>query len=278
MEITKKIINLLKKKWVVFLFTFVFIASAIALKETYAWFMSSDNHTNSFVGTELVAEIDEVFTPNKEWQPSSTTTKEIRIKNIGSTTTFVRISFYEFLASFQIDLTDQIGNGNLKTVTAAIMPNLDEANTDTWEIAAKNHGTYTSAGKNYITDEVLVSDPLNKVGMYEYNSAEREKTALKYLNLNFSKAFEATVPSVTEKKWLYEKGYFYYLSPLQSGELSEPLLDSVTLSDKLPNKYKGALYKLKVYMDAHDTTQSLIDEWQLEKNGEVYPLLVGQLK
>lgn len=274
----KKINYLLKNKWFVTLFTLGFIVSVTALSETYAWFESSDNRKNSFEGTKLVAEIDEIFTPNKEWQPGSTTTKEVRIKNVGPATAFVRVSLYEFLASFQIDVTDQTGNGNLKTVATAIQPSLDEANTDTWEIAAKNHGTYTSIGENYVTDSALISDPLNKTGMYEYNSSEREKSALKYLDLNFSKTFEATIPNETGKKWVYENGYFYYLSPLKSGELSEPLLDSVTLSDTLSNQYKGALYKLKVYMDAHDLTQPLINEWQLDQKGKVYPLLVDQLK
>lgn len=274
----KKIARLLKNKWLVSLFTLGFIVGITALKETYAWFGSSDDRKNSFVGTQLAVEIDEVFTPNKEWQPGEKTTKEVRIKNIGSSTAFVRVSLYEFLASFQVDITDQTGNGNLKTVAAAILPALDETNTDTWEAAAKNHGTYTNSGKNYVADAALISDPLNKIGMYEYANPAREKTALKYLDLNFAKAFTTTAPSTLGKNWVYEDHYFYYLSPLKSGELSEPLIDSVTLSDMLPNQYKGALYKLKVYMDAHDLTQSLVSEWQLNQNGKVYPLIAGQLK
>lgn len=260
------------------LLTTTFIVGITAFSGTYAWFNSSDNRVNTFKGTKLTAEIDEVFTPNRNWQPGSTTTKEIRIKNSGQATSFVRVSLYEFLATLQVDNTDQTGNGNLKTVSAPTQPVLDEQDTDTWVKAAENHGTYANTGNYYVADTAIVSDPINKTGMYEYNSLERVKTILNYITLNFADTFKETPPNELGKNWVYENGYFYYLKPLQSGELSEPLLKSVMLSNGLPNNYKGMLYKLKVYMDAHDLTQPLIDEWQLDKNGKVYSLLAEQLK
>lgn len=245
---------------------------------TYAWFTSTDEVTNAFEGTQLVAELDEVFQPNLDWTPGETTTKEIRVRNTGETPAFVRISIYEFFLSLQVDVTDQTGNGNLKTVDTIIKPEVDENNTDTWETAAQNHGTYTKNGKNYIANTAIVSNPTKNTGMYEYNSAERQNSVLNYVTLNFSTAFQRTTATDAAKKWVYENGYFYYLLPLEPGEESEPLLDSVTLSDEFPNSYKGSLYKLKVYMDAHDQTKPLLDEWHVDKTGSLYSVLEQQLK
>lgn len=250
----------------------------LSIGGVYAWFTASDTHTNSFKGTQLIAEIDEVFMPNNNWQPGETTTKEVRIKNTGESSAFVRVSLYEFFLNLQIDVTDQTGNGNLKTSEKIIKPTVDEENIDTWKPAAEGHGTYTKGKTNYIADRALVSDPKGKIGMYEYNSPEREKSVLRYLTLNFSESLKETSPSKPSKKWVYENGYFYYLIPLQPGEESEPLLKSIALSDSIPNKYKGSLYKLKVYMDAHDQTLPLVDSWKLDKNGAVYPLIHNQLK
>lgn len=254
----------------------VFFLVLCTIGVTFAWFTSSDKRTNAFKGTQLVAEIDEVFTPPTKWKPGETTIKEIRVKNSGQVSAFVRVSLYEFLASFEVETSDQ--TGNLKTVPSPINPTLDEQETKTWEAAAKAHGTYTKESKHYVTKDVLMSDPETQTGMYEYKGTEREKTALKYITLNFSDALKETVPTTTSKSWVYEKGYFYYLSPLQPGEESKPLLTSESLSSTIPNQYKGSLYKLKVYMDAHDQTKPLLDEWQLENGSKVYHNLEQQLK
>lgn len=250
----------------------------VGLGITYAWFTASDKVANAFEGTQLVAEIDEVFIPNEQFKPGEKTTKEIRVHNTGETPAFVRLSLYEFFLSLQIDVTDQIGNANLKTVKQEVEPTVDQKNTDTWAPAATAHGTLEQKRINYVADKAIISDPKKKIGMYEYASSARKQTPLKFLTLNFSSAFKSKAPSVVAKNWIYENGYFYYLVPLQPGAESEPLMDSVSLSDATPNKYKGALYTLKVYMDAHDQTKPLADDWNLEKAGAVYSLLNPQLK
>ncbi|MTD38339.1 hypothetical protein GIX45_06835 [Erwinia sp. CPCC 100877] len=239
---------------------------------TYAWFISADSEKNKFEGTSLVAEITEVFTPNYEWQPGEETTKIVSVTNTGETPAIVRLSLYEFFLSFQIDVTDQTGNGNLKESEKAITPSVDANNTDTWAPAATAAGTFTHNGHNYIAAEAIISGESDR---YEYNNVARDTTApLKYLTLNFSSNFKTSIPPAgSQKYWIYENGYFYYSDILQPGEESAPLLDSLTLSKHLPNKYKGSLYKLKIFMDAHDATPVLTDAWGVKSGGDVFQML-----
>ncbi|MGC6770347.1 BsaA family SipW-dependent biofilm matrix protein [Enterococcus sp. LJL51] len=239
---------------------------------TYAWFVSADSEKNTFEGASLVAEITEVFTPNYEWQPGEDTTKIVSVTNTGETPAIVRLSLYEFFLSFQIDVTDQTGDGNLKESGVTVMPSVDADNTDTWAPAVAAAGTFTQDGHNYIAAEAIISGESDR---YEYDNVVRDTTApLKYLTLNFSSNFKTAIPPAgAQKYWIYENGYFYYSEILQPGEESSPLLDSLTLSKNLPNKYKGSLYKLKIFMDAHDATPAITGAWGVNSGGDVYQML-----
>lgn len=254
------------------------IISLSAFVGTFAWFTSSDYRANAFEGTHLVAEIDETFTSKTKWEPGEETTKEVRVRNTGDSPAIVRVSLYEFLLTFQIDYTDQTGNANLKTVTQSLSPEVDSTNTDTWEPSATAKGTYKSGSIYYVANQAWVSDPKNQTGMYEYEGAAQQEAPFKYIALNFTEQLNTTVdPNASTDYWLYDSGYFYYSRILQPGEITEDLLKSVTLSDTIPNQYKGALYKLKVYMDAHDVTSPVLSAWNLSKGSPAYTLIENQL-
>lgn len=263
----------------IFLFFVVFGVSLVTLIGTFSWFTSSDKNVNAFEGTYLVAQIEETFMPKKDWNPGEQVTKEVRIVNTGDTPAIIRVSLYEFLLNFQLDMTDQTGNGNLKKVQQAVSPYVDDKNTDTWAKAAQAQGTYNQGTSYYVANNAWVSDPDKKTGMYEYNGKRNDSEPYKYIKLNFTDQIKINVDSdKKEDYWLYENGYFYYSRPLQPGESSIDLLKSVTLSQSIPNSYKGALYKLKVYMDAHDTTAPVLDTWSLTKESPAYTLVESQLQ
>lgn len=267
-------IDLLKKKNKRVLLALSFFGF-ILLGSTYAWFTSADSITNSFQGTQLAAEIDEVFEPPKAWEPNQQVTKDVRVKNTGKAPALVRVSLYEFFLSFQVDVAG--GTGNLKTVPNPVQPAVDEQDTSTWQ-AATAGGTFTRESKHYPAKTAIIPDPLTGSGKYMYGSSTRPNTALASITLNFSTAFRPTPPATgSTKYWLYEDGYFYYSEVLQPGEASEPLLNSLRLAAAVPNQYKGALYKLKIYMDAHDTTATVSNEWQVTPGGAVAKMLEGKV-
>lgn len=273
----KKIRTFLSSKKTVLLLVAVGVSLSTFIG-TFAWFTSSDKQVNAFEGTHLVAQIDETFTPKIEWAPGEQATKEVRIENTGETPAIVRVSLYEFLLNFQIDTTDQTGNGNLKTVKQAVTPSVDGKDTDTWTAAAQAHGTYQQGDQYYVANQAWVSDPNNQTGMYEYGGTQQQTVPYKFITLNFTEQLKTTVDSsATTDYWLYDAGYFYYSRPLQPGERSTDLLKSVTLAETIPNAYKGALYKIKVYMDAHDVTEPILSAWNLNKESPAYTLIESQL-
>lgn len=245
---------------------------------TFAWFTSEDSVTNKFQGGKLIAEIDETFIPNEKWEPGENTEKEVRIKNTGEVPTFVRVSLYEFILNFEVDVTDQTGNGNLKTVEQSKAPEVDATDTDTWQAASDRKGTFKQNNNYYVANQAWLSNPKSGTDMFKFGGI-RDTAPHKYISLNFPNNLKTYVDNTaTSDYWLYSNGYFYYSRPLKPGEKSDELLKSLTLSDAIPNKYKGSLYKLKIYMDAHDVTEPVLGGWQLDKNDPAYTLLKNQIK
>lgn len=254
---------------------FVTILSFSFFLGTFAWFTSSDSITNSFSGSaSLVAEIDEVYAPNTQWKPGESTKKEVRVENTGDVDAFVRVSLYEFLLLFKVDSKDKSGNGNLKTVDTIVTPVVDAVNTSTWDEAAKNSGTYSWFDKNYVADTAIVPDIKEPTQAYQYQDVAREDTLLSEITLFLGQVVtEVPANSNGRDYWLYEDGYFYYSRPLKPKEKSDLLLTHAVLNEEAPNKYKGSLYKVKVFMDAHDLTVPVFESWNISKTSQAYKLL-----
>lgn len=270
-------LDIIRNKLLVFLLTIIFISTLLGL--TMAWFTASDTQANSFEGTSLIAEIDETFSSKEGWYPGEKVIKEIRVENVGSTPAIVRLSLYEFLVSFKIDVIDQTGNANLQVADKAVQPILDPKDTNSWEAASRNNGTYLKNSIYYVADKTWLSDPVNKIGMVKYNDINRNNTPYQYLTLNFSDKLKTQFDNnIQENYWLYDDGYFYYSKILDPGEKTINLLNSITLSGVMPNKYKGSLYKMKVFMDAHDKTEPIIDSWGLKEEGPANDLIKNLLK
>ncbi len=252
--------------------------SVFSLIGTFAWFTSADTQVNKFQAGKLVAEIEETFIPNNKWQPNEKTTKEVRVANTGDIPALVRVSFYEFIMNFEVDLVDKTGNANLKTVKSAQRPEVKRNNTDTWKEAADKKGSFEYEGKFYLANQAWIPNTTNGKEMYQFGS-NRSSAPHKYISLNFSNDLKTSNPTnQSTDYWLYSNGYFYFSRPLKPKEASSDLLKSVTLSSTIPNKYKGSLYKLKIYMDAHDTTEPIIGEWDLKPGDPAYDLINSQLK
>lgn len=258
--------------------TFLF-SGLMVLGSTYAWFVSEDSEVNHFVGARLSAKIIEEFEPELEWQPGLTTKKVIQVKNTGTIPAFIRMSLYEYLLLFEIDILDQSGNGNLAKATQEIQPKVDEKKTETWEAAANAGGTYFYGGQQLIAKKAIVPNVLTGSEMYKFNDTNREKTDLRWFRLAFPDNIYTVAPTKeTKEYWLYKEGYFYYSELLQPNELSTPVLKSVQLAPDAPNKLKGALYQLNPMMDAHDGTKELLSSWNIGNVGDLYDMYYGHLR
>lgn len=267
----------LRFKCIVASITFLF-SGLMVLGSTYAWFVSEDTVVNEFVGSRLSVKIVEDFQANEVWQPGLATKKIIQVKNTGNVSAFVRMSFYEYLLTFKIDLLDQTGNGNLAVMAQEKKPIVEFDKTATWVPAVSAGGTYLRNGKYYIAEKAIVPTTTSGNEMYKFKDSAREQTALKWFNLNFPmNVYDSAPPVGTTDYWLYSDGYFYYSELLNPGEVSQPILSSVRLNKSAPNKMKGALYQLNPMMDAHDSTNSLVTSWNISMSSDVYRMLQNKL-
>lgn len=258
--------------------TIIAFCSLIVISFTFSWFTSGDSIANSFNGTSLHDEIVEVFTPETSWSPNQTVKKEVRVKNTGEEDSLVRLSLFEFLLTFKVDVTDGTGNGNLVISDVTQDKKVDLTDVNTWQSAVDTGGTFTWEGKHYVSDKAYISNPAEISEAYKYADGTRDTTAYSYILLNFENVVTTIPTSETGDYWLYEGGYFYYSRPLKQGENSALLLKNVSLSKTAPNRYKGALYQLQVYMDAHDQTEPVFDNWKVDKNSQAYTLLKRFIK
>lgn len=257
--------------------TFLF-SGLMVLGSTYAWFVSEDAKMNQFIGSLLSAEIVEEFEPNEIWQPGVSVKKVIQVKNTGEEPAFVRLSFYEYLLMFQIDVTDQTGNGNLVVSSQEKIPTVDFDKTSTWAAAASASGTYTRDHIHYVAKQAIVPNTTTGTEMYKYKDSLREQSDFKWFNLVFPEnVYDSAPPVGTKEYWLYSDGYFYYSELLNPSEISKPVLSKVNLKESAPNKMKGVLYQLNPVMDAHDSTNLLLSAWNISKSDDVYKMLSGKI-
>lgn len=184
-------------------------------------------------------------------------------------------------------------------------PTVDVKDVKTWEAAAsgENYGTYKrpdgpgyytaisyhssdsytpkkgatpeNSGEGHTMNDYIPANDPTPTGNVEYpRDYFQPGQPLNMIQLNFNTPKIRTTKSTdsTEKYWLYENGYFYYSQIVPPGETTEALLNSLTLSDRTPNIYKTSLYKLHVYMDAHDTTQPVFNAWNIS-TGEAHDMI-----
>lgn len=256
-----------KPLWAVFS---LFISLLLIVGSTYSWITYSEERINKVKPNQrqLSTVIQEKFEPNLIWAPGVTTTKELSVKNNGQTPAIVRLSLFEVFASFEVDIADGSGNGNLKKYTATTGTDFDKKYLETWNVG----NTYKIADQKYwkVANSV-VNNPDDPKSAYQYNGSRN--TLLSYITLNFNKTnIQTQIPPVgTKKFWLYEEGYFYYSEILEPGQETVKLLNSVSLAEKAPNRYKGSVYQLIPVMDGHDRSKSLLKDWNLSA-GPVYTM------
>ncbi|WP_430607288.1 hypothetical protein IGJ55_000643 [Enterococcus sp. AZ170] len=249
----------------------VFLSLLLVVGSTYSWITYSDEKINpSMTNTKkLSATIDEVFTPNLQWIPGTTTEMKLSVKNNGQIPAIVRISLYEFLGQFEQDMTDGTGNGSLKTVSKSSGSDIKMEDVATW---TKGSTYKLASGKYYIASEIYKADKNNSNTAYVYNG-NRLTEGLNYLTIQFNSTviYDVNNKPATGVRhyWYYSEGYFYYSEVLQPNEQTKQLIQSVTVDKMLPNKYKSSLYQLIPVMDAHDITKSLLADWELTSNSYV---------
>lgn len=264
----------------------IVLALVIFIYATYAWNTAADEKSNKFEGTRLSATITEVFVPNLQWVPGTQTEKVIRVENNGEAAAFVRVSLSEYLAAFQVsvrdnhDGADKDGNGNLQITKDKGDFEITFKNFTDWqdEINEDGKSTYqisNDPAKYYIGSNSWAS----KNFVYPDGSDDRNKTPLEYLSIQFTnrvkdKVTDAKdVPNGQKNNWFYHDGYFYFTSVLYPGEMTTPLTNGVTVSEELPNAYKGALYVMDVQMDAVDIIEGSLSDWDIKKGDPVYDVL-----
>ncbi|GGC93663.1 BsaA family SipW-dependent biofilm matrix protein [Enterococcus wangshanyuanii] len=257
-----KIIHAHKLLWGLFS---VVLSLLLIVGSTYSWITYSDDkiNRNKPNSKQFSVVIDELFTPNLQWIPGTVTEKRLLIKNDGQLPAFVRVSLYEFLAHFELDMTDGTGNGGLKISTLSSGADISMEDADTWE---KGHTYKLKPSQYYTASEVYKGDKSKPNTAYVYKG-KRPAEGLRYLTINFNDPdiFDKDNQPDKEKKyyWYYSEGYFYYSEILKPNEKTKELIQAVSLDKNLPNKYKGSFYQLIPIMDSHDSTKSLLEDWKL---------------
>lgn len=242
----------------------ILLSLVIVIGSTYAWQTDSDeklNRTGEKSG-QLEVQLEEEYQPNLAWQPGNTTKKEVAAKNYGKYSAFVRISLFEFLTYFETDVHSATGDGSLSYVSSSAGTDINVQDPRTWAVG----NTYKlDTGKYATVKEVYKSDLTVVATATEYQGSTAPHEALNYRTINYHSGtiYSGTLPAGASDYWYYDQGYFYYSERLELGEVTQPLIDSVSLSDKTPNQYKAALYQLVPKLEAHDASKSLISDWEL---------------
>lgn len=256
-----------RSKGLILLFS-VLLSLLLIVVSTYAWQTYSDeklNRVKEETGSFDVV-INEVFQTNLNFQPGKKHTKEVTAKNLGESPVVLRISFYEFFLAFAHDYSDGEGkgNGNLIRVDTAGNDEVVLRDVTTWQ----NDHTYAIDGGHYLVGEKAYQSTLGDITTAFNYGGTANHEAFSYINLGFNDTrIFTTVPSSSSGEthyWLYYNNYFYYSEVLNSSEETPQLLQNVTLSTDLPNRFEGALYQIVPYLESHEIqANSFTGDWDL---------------
>lgn len=256
-------IKMFKNKRYILIITII-ISLSILLSVTYSWFSTEKTKENHLSGAGLSASLIEKFIPPDNWQPGETTPKVVNAMNTGDTDVIVRISLEEYLMLFDVD----IDTGNLRQFSTPSAGTLmDIENPGEWAVGHYLPGqpdktVYNKSSQVYHMDNIGNTSSL------------RLPEISKYITINFNSSLRPG------GSWIYENGYFYYTKILSPGITENPLIDSVSLSSSMSNFYKGAPYRLNIYMEALQATKDSLEsgQWpEVNESSQIYQILAPLL-
>ncbi len=157
-----------------------------------------------------------------------------------------------------------LGDGSYQKLTATIKPNGNKVDvTDILYYYFEGKTTYQAdwAGINVKVTAPVVH-PLNTVFNFP------TKTAPLATDSKIKLKFDALTETMTNNNWWYNQadGYFYYIGKLVPGQISEKLLDTVTLDGSADNAYALMELDMVVLLEAIQNTPAAMtatDGWAL---------------
>lgn len=259
---------------------------------TYAFTSYTEWVKNHFQsnGSALDVRIVEVF-DEEVVVPNVDITKEVKVKNTSSFKGLIRVKLDESFLPFELDMTDQTGNANLKTTTVSTNT-IERDDLDTWKVNYSYDSGLTDTNKNelyYIatnpSDTVSLTDVIQQPVGYQLvgtkDSAKRNDFISNIITINFNDTnvfSTAPTSSTTGDYWLYDNttGYFYYSRVLDGNEMTDTsLITGLTAASQISNAYKGALYKLNVTAEGVYANEGGLTSWVT--SGDVFNMLITQL-
>ncbi len=230
----------------------------IIISSTFAWMSWFEWKKNHLQGDPLVltpqVEVQGTLGPQTLTQQAAID-RQLTVANTGQIPVFIRVALSEELVTFEIDTTDQTGNGHLKEY-AAIPAGGVELQSDvlsTW--ADGNYYNRTASGPY-----------LKSVGRETYAYLKSEvgrPTALTPIKLNFGDV--DPVGPMTTGYWMYQevanKGYYYYSEIVPVGDSTTPLVTTTDLTVEAPNTLKGGLHQLDAVASGGQATAGIYAEW-----------------
>lgn len=251
----------LKKGFLVFS---IMYALVIVIGSTYAWVTMADERINRVTTNKIDIKVEGDQTSTLIG-PGTVADKNITVRNISESAEFVRVSLEELLLTFEIDLTDQKGNGNVKEFTSVITPEIKRNDSQTWVVGKsikKEAGVYFKSQQKE-SNQFLYGDPA------------RETTLFQFIDLDFPEVY--TTIQLGSNYWLYEAGYFYYSEVLKPNQKAELLIKSFTTTQDTPNSLKQSLYGVVVEAEGYSITEPSLELMGLTTSDLAYQLLNSRI-
>lgn len=248
------------------LFTIV-VTFLLIISSTFAWVSWYEWKTNHLQGDPKVktpqVKVEGVLGAQMLTHQGKIT-RDIKITNTGQVPVFIRVSLAETLVTFEVDTTDQTGNGHLKEY-GAIPAGGTELQSDvlsTWAV-----GNYLKpANKTNYWKSVARDD-------YSYKKGEGSRpTALLPIAWYFGAVDPSPLPA--SGYWMYQEvngvGYYYYSDIVEVGDQTTELVTDTELTAGAPNTLKGGLHQLEVSATGGEAMSGIYAEWGIpETSGHI---------
>ena len=262
--------KLIKNKLFILTIT-TFLCICLLCGTTFCWFSKDTSVINSFANQDVFVNVVGSSATSVSLSPGQSVTNEVRLVNMGKTGVFVRVSLSEYLMLMDVDLSI----GNLAT-TGTLTALADPDDTGTWAAGKQITAWQMDQSKTRIplTDGSGSQLYFTSANFYtdqsiSYLDSDRADAFKNYYSLTFG-----NVGTASTDDWIYTDGYFYYSKELLPGKSTAPLLRSYSMTQSMPNTYKGALYKITASADFVPAQTAFLNGcWELPTTSTVYQVL-----
>lgn len=237
------------------------LLGVLAVGGTFAYFNVTLTAQNELKTKGFSSELVEKFTPDNDWKPGQTITKEVGVENTGDYDVIARLTWDELWTNANGPVANlSLKDENLANPTSKVIKNLNDSST--WVYGEDGYYYYTKVIKPDETSGAWLNSLTLSPDLDLGGGAGNAEAATKYYTMAVEKPASDKIGTDPATEWV-----------LYDNNASVPEGSTYVRTVSAPgSEYANANYSLDITIQVLQATKEAVDgEWLKEAEGKVLP-------